>query len=494
MKHFILIILFSINILKMNAQEQKDVSLQLTLEEAINIAETQSIYNFRQKNMYLAKYWNYRSYKAEKKPSLNLSTTPVSYQNTIISSFEDGENKLTPYESFSNSGSLDLIQNITITGAELSVSSAFSRDENIKSGKIDYNTIPVSIGLKQPLNGYNEFKWNSLIEPLAFEQAKKEYLQSLQQLALNTVNYFFGLAEAEINLKIAETNLHNADTLFMIGKGRFEIGTVTQDELLDLELSSLNANIDLSKAKLSLQQAKSEINSFLGLDKNINIKCIIPKQIPSFKIKVKQALEKAYENNPDLLSYKQQLLEADQEIAKAKSNNGVNANITLKLGYNKESNKIEDVYNSPYGDEKKALVSLEVPIIDWGLKKGKVQMAKSEKQVAEATVRQARIDFEQNVFMDVMEFNMQEDQVKIAAKADTIAQKGYDVTKQRFLIGKIDVIKLNSARNSVDAAKRNYIESIQNYWQNYYNIREITLHDFEKNLTLIKELDYLLQR
>ncbi len=494
MKHFILIIFFSISILQINAQEQKDVRLQLTLDEAINIAESQSIYHFRQKNMYLAKYWNYRSYKAEKRPSLELNTTPINYQRTITSRYENGEDVLTPYENFTSRGSLDLTQNITFTGGSISASSDFNRIENLESGNLSYSSTPISLGLYQPLNGYNEFKWNSLIEPLEFEQAKKEYLQSLQELSLNTVDVFFGLAEAEINLKIAQTNLSNADTLYRIGQGRFEIGTVTQDELLDLELSYLNANMSLSEAKLDLEQANSEINSFLGLEKNVRIECIIPSQIPSFKIKVDQAMAKAYENNPELLSYKQQLIEANQQIAAARGENGIDASVQVNLGYNKNSGDFNDVYKTPYGDEQIVRLSLDVPIIDWGLKRGKVQMAKSNKQVIEATVRQAKIDFEQNVFMEVMKFNMQEEQVKIASKADTIAQKGYDVTKQRFLIGKIDVIKLNSARNSVDAAKRNYIESIQNYWQSYYNIREITLHDFEKNSTLIKELDYLLQR
>ncbi len=494
MKQLIILIFFFTSVFQLQAQEQKDVHLKLTLEEAINIAEIQSIYNFRQKNMYLAKYWNYRSYKAEKRPSLELNTTPINYQRTITSRYEDGEDVLTPYENFTSYGSLDLTQNLTFTGGSISASSDFNRIENLESGNLSFSSTPISIGLYQPLNGYNEFKWNSLIEPLEFEQAKKEYLQSLQELSLNTVNVFFGLAEAEINLKIAQTNLSNADTLYRIGQGRFEIGTVTQDELLDLELSYLNANMNLSEAKLNLEQAKSEINSFLGLEKNVQIECLIPSKIPSFKIKVDQALAKAYENNPDLLSYKQQLIEANQRIAEARGENGIDASILVNLGYNKNSGNFDDVYKTPYGDEQIVRLSLDVPIIDWGLKRGQVQMAKSNKQVVEATVRQAKIDFEQNVFMEVMKFNMQEDQVNIAAKADTIAQKGYDVTKQRFLIGKIDVIKLNSARNSVDAAKRNYIESIQSYWESYYNIREITLHDFKNNSTLIKELDYLLQR
>ena len=45
------------------------------------------------------------------------------------------------------------------------------------------------------------------------------------------------------------------------------------------------------------------------------------------------------------------------------------------------------------------------------------------------TIEQDQIDFDQEVFLLVTRFNMQHDQVIIAAKADTVAQKGYEVTK-----------------------------------------------------------------
>lgn len=88
---------------------------------------------------------------------------------------------------------------------------------------------------------------------------------------------------------------------------------------------------------------------------------------------------------------------------------------------------------------------------------------------------------------------MQQDILAIVAKADTVAQMGYDVTKQRFMIDKVDIIKLNSARNALDAARRNYISSIAQFWSSYFNLRRLTLYDFESNLTLQQDFDQLLE-
>ncbi|TLX72333.1 TolC family protein [Labilibacter sediminis] len=496
MTRIIIITIFFLFSFQVISSQKEDINLKLTLDQAIEIAYNQSIFSFRQKNMYLARYWQFRSYKAEKLPLLGLSATPVNYQRSIVSRYnqETNEDEFVPTERLISDASVNVTQNITATGGKITASSDLQRIQNIESGNLSYYSTPITIGITQPLNGFNQFKWQSRIEPLKFEQAKREYLQSLQELGMRTTNSFFNVLKAEINFGIAETNLSNADTLYRIGKGRFEIGTVTQDELLDLELSYLNANMALSRAKIDLYQSRVSLNSFLGFEENVHIECIVPRKIPSFKINADYALDQAFTNNPDLLNYEQQLIEANREIARARTDNGINASIYGNYGYNKSSSVLDDVYRTPFGDEQNLRLSLSVPIVDWGLRRGKIQMARSEKEVTEAEVRQAKIDFEQDVFIRIMEFNMQEQQVKIAAKADTIALMGFEVTKQRFLIDKVDVIKLNAARNSLDAAKRNYIQSIQEYWYSYFNIRRLTLYNFEKNETLIHELDQLLQK
>ena len=119
-------------------------------------------------------------------------------------------------------------------------------------------------------------------------------------------------------------------------------------------------------------------------------------------------------------------------------------------------------------------------------------MAQSNREVVRISVNQEKIDFEQNVIMNVMEFNLQASQVTNTAKADTIAQMGYDVTQQRFLIGKVDVTKLNLARNDQEQARREYIRALRSYWNYYFTIRRLTLYDFEKKITLSEDFDRII--
>lgn len=120
-------------------------------------------------------------------------------------------------------------------------------------------------------------------------------------------------------------------------------------------------------------------------------------------------------------------------------------------------------------------------------------MAKSNREVTRAQIEKDRIEFEQDLMVKVMEFNLQEEQVAIALMADSTANLGYDITKKRFYIDKVDVIKLNAARNSLSSARRSYVNALRSYWSFYFEIRESTLYDFEKNLSLEEDFDKLVQ-
>ena len=107
-------------------------------------------------------------------------------------------------------------------------------------------------------------------------------------------------------------------------------------------------------------------------------------------------------------------------------------------------------------------------------------------ELVQTSVEQENIDAEQNVFLRVMEFNMQKDQLYIAAKSDTVAQKRYDVTRKRYMIGQpINILDLNDAQIANDNEKKGYYSALQLYWRNYFELRKMTLYDFMDNKMLI---------
>jgi outer membrane protein TolC len=138
-------------------------------------------------------------------------------------------------------------------------------------------------------------------------------------------------------------------------------------------------------------------------------------------------------------------------------------------------------------------IGFTVPILDWGKGRGNYKMAQSSLELTQVQVQQALVDFQQNLFLDVEQFNLQKSQVEIAAKSDTVAMRRYEVTKQRFLIGKIAVLDLNDADTRKDQNRRAYIQSLQDYWNYFYNIRSLTLYDFINRRPIETDYEKLVQ-
>jgi len=475
------------------AQEVKKL---LSLPEAIDIASQKSLDAFRNENMFLASYWQFRYFKAERLPSLSLEATPFDFNRSMqkVYNYDENRDEYKPREFLNSELGMVLNQNIGLTGGSIFARSELNMTRNFGENKLNsFTSTPVSIGYNQSLNGYNRLKWTAKIEPVKYEKAKKSFIQSKEALAIKTSRRFFDLVDAQIEVKICLTNMANADTLYRIGKGRFQVGTITQDEVLNLELSMMNARLALTRANLELERARADLNSLLGFEKGVKIDCVVPEKLPALNISVPDAIQSALINNPDMLDQQQRLLEEDRKVAQAKSQTGLNADLYALYGLNQNAEKLEDVYVDPL-ERQRLRIGLNIPILDWGRRKGQLAIAESNREVVRIGVNQEKIDFEQNVLMNVMEFNLQGDQTKSAAKADTIAKLAFDVTLQRFLIGKLDVTKLNLARNDQDQARRAYIRALRDFWNYYYTIRQLTLFDFEKKISLSEDFDRIVNK
>ena len=478
-------------IFPLTAKSQNSVKM-FTLDEVIQLAREQSLQAILTKHQFRADYWEYRSYQAKYLPKVTLSSRFPQFRR-VIKEYQNPDGSYQYIEDNVNTTSLnlDLSQNIGLTGGQLFVSSDLQRiDEFGDHNTHSYMTTPVSIGYNQPVLFYNEYKWEKKIEPLKYQQARKEYLSGLEQATIRAVNYYFDLILAQKNLEIAESNHANADTLYKISQQRYKIGTIAENELMQMKLSYLNAGADLNDAKINLRAAKIRLRSFLGFNEQVELQLKEPSDIPGIDIKVSRAVSLARENNPDILEYQKQLLQVERDVARARAEKGPNANLFASFGLTQEAADFQEAYREPQ-NQQRLTVGLQMPLLDWGLGKGRYRMARSKQQMVETDIERSRKEFEQNVALRVMKFNLQDDQVKVKHQAELTAQKRYDITKKRFLVGKVDVLDLNVASGEKDVAKRNYISALRNYWLDYFQIRRITLFDFFRDRQLTADFQQL---
>jgi len=170
-------------------------------------------------------------------------------------------------------------------------------------------------------------------------------------------------------------------------------------------------------------------------------------------------------------------------VARATGETGFNANMFASFGLTNQADDLSRVYQNPQ-DQQRVRIGFTIPIIDWGRQKSRVETAQANQKLVEYTVDQDRINFEQEVFTLVKQFKMLRDQIVITSQSDLISLRRYDISKNRYLIGKISITDLSLALTEKDNAKRTYINSLRNFWDAYYNLRRLTLYDFENNQRL----------
>jgi len=476
------------------AQSASDAETRvLTLPEVIQISRDQSLMALMARHQFRSSYWEYRTHLASKRPGLTLEGTVPSLNNTMESVTQpDGSERFVSRSNMRTSLDMQLNQNIGLTGGRVFISSELQRNDNFgEEPPTSYLAYPVTIGFFQPINGYNELRWDRKIEPMKYEEAKLEYINRLEMVSQRAVDNFFDLALAQINLEIAKKNFANNDTLFQIAKGRYQLGTIAENELLQMELSFLNSGTAMNEATIDLELRKSRLRSFLGFNERVSLELILPKEVPDIQLDYARALAEATANNPEILNLQRQLLEAERSVAQARSQKGIRADLFAQLGLTQNAEELAAAYQNPI-NQQRIEVGIQVPILDWGLGRGQYRMAQSAEEVVKTNVEQSQIDFNENIFLQVMQFTLQDDQVAIASKADTIADLSYEVTKQRFLIGKIDVLALKDALNEKDVARRGFVEAIRNYWDYYYSLRGLTLYDWHRDVKLEEDFDELL--
>ena len=464
---------------------------KLTLEDALELAKQQSPDALNAKQAFLSSYWQYKTFRGTYLPNIVIGATiPNLYRSINKTTNTDKHIEEFSRQQYSNYiGNISISQRIGFTGGSLSVNSGLQRMDNYynktDTSKAYTNTAylsnPINITLIQPIFKYNPYKWERKIQPLLYDISKRKFLEDIEQVNLTTTNNFFNLLQAQIEKKIAQTTLANYDTLYQIAIGRFQLGKIAQNELLSLKLRVLNGRAAVENAALNLDQALYRFKSFLRIKDTIPIILIPPAGITYFNVDPVRAVDLATQNSSKVLEFNHRELEAASNVNKAKMDGRFDAELRADFGYNNTAPTIKQTYKSPQ-DKEVVSLGLTIPVLDWGVSRGQIKVAQSNQEIENNKVAQERIDFQREVYLLGIQFNMQKNQVMIAALSDTVAKQTYDVTKGRYLIGKnVTITELNTSQSETDGAQRDYYSALKTYWSTYFHLRQLTLYDFILN-------------
>ena len=457
----------------------------LTMKQTIALAQENSISAMVNENIYAAGYWRHRSYRAGRLPSLNLSTR-IANVNRSIEAIPDpvtGGFNYIPVFRLTNDVSLYVRQMIAATGGTLSVESSLERRDQFKPDNITWYSQPITLQYIQPLFSYNAARWDKKIEPQNFEAAKLEYLESMEDVTIRAAGYFWGLAMAELNRENAVRNHENSRRLYRIARERYNIGSMSRGEVMQLELRTLQDSLAVGTSEIAYAEQKNYLSSFLGLREDTDIELQVDRTLPGITLDHAEVLERAKSNSSFEINRRILLLEAERAVAQAKGNRGIDVTFNARFGMSQSADRFSGAYSN-LRDQQVAGFTVSIPILDWGMGRGRVRMAESQAETVRYQQEQTLVDYQREILTGVMKFNAGQAQCEGALRAKNIADERFALSVENFERGAISVLDLNTAQNEKDAADRNYISALAAYWDSYFTLRKTTLYDFMSRIDI----------
>lgn len=485
----VLFIVFLIPLIAFSQEEVEveiDKVITLSLKNVVDLAILQSSEVRYAQNRNVNYYWRWQNFRTRFRPQLTLRGDLPDYNRSTEENVQDdGSIRFNQVANMETSATLSLNQQIAQTGTYIYAATSLTRIQDYNFNTVDYATTPVAVGFVQPIFAYNWSKWAKKTEPLLFEEANKEFIESIEEISLRATSRFFRYLKVQTNYNLARSNLSNSQDNLKIAQAKQKLGQISENDFSRIKLSVFNAQKALNKARMDLKNADFELKSYIGLNQDQQIDLEIPLNMVLFEIDPDKALKQARDNRKETPRYERRLISADRELEQAKRNSGLSATLRGSYGVSNSAELLPQAYQNPE-TEQIVRLTVSIPILDWGRSASAIKLAESERDLVIYDVERDKRDFERSVVVQVEQFGLLEDQLNTAEEADKVAENGYQIALKKFQNGEISITDLNIALAERESAKRDYIQSLEDYWEAYYNLRILTLYDFE----LDRKIDY----
>jgi outer membrane protein TolC len=458
----------------------------ITLPKAIQLAQQNSLQAALNKNTYEISNQTFRLQRAQLFPQVNLNANLPGYNSSITSVTQpDGSIRFATVEqAFSNVG-ISLSQKIAATGGTFTASSNINRFDRLSGNRsTNFNTQPFILGLNQPLFRFNETAFGIKKAQLNQLIGSKQFIKEQAQLALDVCKQYHLLLQSQQQLKLLVLALENTAALLNAAKLKWQLGKMGEEEYLQIQLEQLSTQTQWQQEKAKYALLKNTFCNLLAMP--IHTELVLAESLPNqwkkyaLSVSLIDSLLKQYQaNNPAYAQQKLKQLQVEADLKRAKMGSLPSLNLIAGYGSNQSAPVLNDAYQSLL-TQQNATVGLSMPLFSSGANAANLKIASYQLQNLQYQLQL----FEQGIVNDltqqVQQYNLALEQIVQAQMADSLAQRRYSISYNKYQVGKITYTDLLLAQNQKLQAKQGYLQAISAYWQAFYQLRVSTLFDLEK--------------
>ncbi|MBR8738411.1 TolC family protein [Bacteroides pyogenes] len=461
----------------------QESSRKVTLDEVVNVLSLNSSTALIEKLNYQNEILQFEIYKKGFLPSFSLHFNPINFNRSLRMLQQPDDGSYSYVEDYSNNGSagISIRQKIGITGGELNVGSNINYLNEFSRKRNSFSTTPFSIGYSQQLWGGRKLhRLEKKIEYAKNNIAIKQYCTKISQIQQQALGLFMKALLGRMEQDLARQTAQSNDTLLQLAHIKLNSGHITEYDLKQIELQSINSQYAYENAVKNYSEAQERLAVFLGIS-------FSDVSIPEFNVPIAidthSVLFYVKRNNPFSKQQEIQSLEAERSLFSAKLSNRFNGNVSLNYGVNQYADNFMDAYRN--GNIRQSVViGFQIPVFQWGINKNRIQIAENNYEASKLSIHKRMRDFENEVKENVNNYNHSVKLWLTAEKAYHLSQEQYRILIQKFSLGKVSVYELTAAQSDQNNAMQRYYSAIRDTYNSYFTLRTMALYDFKENVEL----------
>ncbi|MDD3309650.1 MAG: TolC family protein [Dysgonamonadaceae bacterium] len=470
---------------------QSQSTYTLTLEESIEIAKKKSYSMLRLNEDLKIAEFNLKSATSRLKTHIDMTIGAPQYNETI-ESWNDttGITYYYPVKDLGYSGVMTINQPLPTDG-NIFISNMLSSSDNLKSN-FRSSRLRSRIGFNQPLHSfyaYNSIKSTLKRAELDFERSNKQYKREELNLIYQVSSSYYNLLSLQKSTEIASLDLERQMDAYEISKNKYAAGLIREVDALQMEVDLAEAQNNHDISVLNEVSAKNAFIELLGLslddsvilsnEMNYQVVIIDPEQAVDLALKNRlEVREQEIQIELQKLSIKQQrangLIRGSVDAYFERAGMDHQANISFMQSIKNSYNNLTE-RNSSYGIG----LSVTIPILDWGENRALVRAAESRLKQYNYRKEEVEREIETEVKNLIASINSNLKRLQVLEKNVLVAEKSFEITRQRFSDGDIDSQSLALERNRLNNAYTSHLRAYINYQLSLADLMRKTFYDFQ---------------
>ena len=459
----------------------------LTLDQSISIAVQRGYIASDVASRYISARNTAESARRKLWTSMSLSVSAPDFQESLTQQFNPGTGRYEYYQVNTTNlqSTLSISQPLILTGGTLRLnqillgrnqtSGLSSSTQQLKDYYSDF-----AIEYDQPFLTPNMQRVNATRAELALEQAETDYLKDQLDLGYSVTESFYSVFQASRNLQITGEQVRQNEESYVTARNKYSAGLIPEVDVLQSEVELASSRNDSLGSERELSRSKNAFRLLLGIPTEDSVEIAGEFASDSVGIDLALATESALKNRSEVLGSRRdsELREADVDVARSRSS--FRFDLTARYGLNRNDTLFNNIFTG-FNRARSASLILTVPIFDWGSNSLQVEAAEVDYKNAHAREDYVRQQIRQEIIDLVTKINVAYSRVRLLEKSVTVAQKGYDISLQRFRTGSINRNDLALTQQRLTGAKTNALNALIDYRLGLADLKRKTLWDFERN-------------